>query len=76
MSAFSESESYISHILTISLQLFSVTKNSYTIRFGLFQPTFRSYDWNLLASCRYFNLPYFQQPYQKWYLDISINGYI
>ena len=51
MNASSVSESYILHILTISLQLFSVTKNSYTIRFGLFQPTFRSYDWNLLASC-------------------------
>ena len=76
MNASSESESYILHILTISLQLFSVTKNSYTIRFGLSQPTFRSYDWNLLASCKYFNLPYFQQPYLLKYLEISLSGYI
>ena len=37
-------------------------------------PTFRDKD--LLGSCKYFNLPYFQQPYLLKYLEISLSGYI
>ena len=52
-----ESYTYADYILSLS---YPITRYNKSTRFGLFQPTSRSYDWSLLASCRYFNLPYFQ----------------
>ena len=52
---------------------YSFTKYNRALRFGLFQPTSHSYNWSLLASCKYFNLPYFQPAYIK-YLSISTNA--